>query len=137
MNMAMTLKEILDRKESALDESIDWLREEGEYKRSSRNGMIADNEVKWELGEYDEPPPTKEEILASWDKKEEAKITESEIQGLIVRTRRDALASKLNTSDILNTLDGDDAVAGIRRDLQHIKIACGLILGILVVMKFL
>ncbi|OEI82504.1 hypothetical protein GRI33_04995 [Brucella sp. BO3] len=54
--------------------------------KSTENSLIAENETLWEMGRFSD----------NYDP--------SKYDGFVVRTRRDALAAKLNTKDILDRI---------------------------------
>ena len=83
----------MERKRKALELKLASLKEEGDDMPASRNSMIASNEVADESGIFesargflDKPP------------------FEPRRDGFIIRTRSDALETKLNSIDILNAI---------------------------------
>lgn len=87
--------------------------------KSTENSLIAENETLWEMGRFS----------AGYDP--------NKYDGFVVRTRRDALVSKLNTKDILDRLSFNednpqiDQLAHITYMLREIRAGVILIIIIL------
>jgi hypothetical protein len=102
--MAVDFDEQMYRKKRALDSKLAWLREQGEDSPAARNSMIASNEVAWELGVFEREEGSLEDPPFGTRR-----------DGLIIRTRRDALEAKLNSAPI------HDAVLRIEKKIQRVE----------------
>src|SRR5665811_2609679 len=85
-------KDELALQEAELDKQLEWLKQKGDYKQSSRNEMIAENKTMAEFGDYKKVPTNDK-----WPK--------DILDGVIVRGRSDVLTTKLNSKDILDLLE--------------------------------
>jgi hypothetical protein len=74
-----------DRQKQHLEESLDWLRKEGDYDPSSKNALKADNQVLYELGRFRDD----QQREADW------------MEGFIIRTRKDSLHARLDAADVV------------------------------------
>jgi hypothetical protein len=84
--------EELRLKRDTLEKALRLLREQGQDSPSARNEIIADNECAWEIG------------LFGAGAQGGRVLTDKELHGLVFRMRRDVLAAKLNTAQILDLL---------------------------------
>lgn len=73
------------RKHDALERSFADLREDGNLTPYTKNAAIADNEIAWEIGAFED---------AGDD------ISDDTRDGLIIRTRRDSLAAALHSASL-------------------------------------
>lgn len=100
----------LDRKNKARKEWLAEVEAEGTDTPAMRNEIDASNEVAWEVGTFSDPPRDSETI------------PEDKLQGLIVRTRRESLTSKLNSAYLVEAIDPiRKRVNQINADIQTIK----------------
>jgi hypothetical protein len=115
----------MDKKRKALEELLQFLREKGGGSCSTAdyNAAIAENETAWEIGAFGEGAPVGEDRTPA-----------GIIDGLVIRTRREALTAQLNSAKILDLLEanlkGDKSA--LHKQLQTIKIACLLTFGLVV-----
>jgi hypothetical protein len=111
----------MDKKRKALKELLKFIREEndGWLSSSGYNAAVADNETAWEIGNFGEGAPVRAK---------EDRISAAILDGLIVRTRRDALTAQLNSAKILDLLEGPSRKeldgSSIHEQLRAIKIIC-------------
>lgn len=102
--------EEMARKEEARKEWLAEVEAEGNDTPAMRNEINASNEVEWEIGTFSDPP------------RDSDPIPEDKLQGLIVRTRREGLTSKLNSAYLVDAIDPiRKRVNQINADIQTIK----------------
>lgn len=108
----------LSKKQKALEESIQWLEDEGDRRKSSRNSVQSSNEVEWEIGGFGKGAKTKE------------KTPNEILDGIWIRTRQSSLEAALNSGEALDAIsDMEQQHKLVMKEIMHIKIAIGFVLA--------
>ncbi len=99
------------RRDEALQKSFKYLEDNLENTESAKNNVRASNSVAWELGAFKR------------GRNLDAPISKEALEGLIIRTRNDALESKMNSADIL------DRILNLEKKIHRIELITGCGIG--------